>query len=128
MGVITDAFVTALKKIKDDEGILSDAELTQLTTMVDIKAEEHVKTATAGLQAEIDANTAKIDSNTADLQKINDVLVDSTLTADQTTAAIGEVLGVAPVNAEPVPEPQPIAAETTSGDTVADTVAGADAS
>lgn len=121
MGVITDAFVAALKKVKNDEGILTDAELAQLTTMVDIKAEEHVKTATADLQA-------KVDSNTADLKKINDALVDPTTTATETTAAIGEVLGVAPVNAVPVPDTVVSDDDTLAGGAATDAVSGASGS
>lgn len=43
--------------------------------------------------------TGKVSGLEADMQKIADALVDDTLTAEETTTAIGEVVGETPVNA-----------------------------
>jgi hypothetical protein len=88
MQIITDAFVAALKKVKADADNLSEAELAQLTSVVNAKVAE----ANAAL-------TAEVGDLKADMQKIADALVDDTLTAEETTTAIGEVVGETPVNA-----------------------------
>lgn len=86
MSVITDAVVEAIKKVKNDANVLSDAEIAQITPIIEQKVAE----AKADLQA-------KVDSNEADLKKIADALVDPSLPAEETVSAIGEILDVEPV-------------------------------
>lgn len=81
MAIITDAFVAALKKVKADADNLSEAELAQLTSVVNAKVTE----ANAAL-------TAEVGDLKADMQKIADALVDPALPPAETAEAIAEVL------------------------------------
>jgi len=65
MAIITDAFVAALKKVKADADNLSEAELAQLTSVVNTKVTE----ANAAL-------TAEVGDLKADMQKIADALTE----------------------------------------------------
>lgn len=82
VNVFTPEVIAELKKIKTDSDTLSDKELEQLKPLID---------------AEVAAQTADI---TKDLIAIRDAVLDPATTAAETTAAIGTVLDVTPVNAD----------------------------
>ncbi len=85
MSIITDAVVEAIVKFKGDANTLSPKEIEQLDGIIT----EKVADATAAL-------AAKVESNTQDLQKIADALVDPALDATATAVAIGEIVGTEP--------------------------------
>jgi hypothetical protein len=77
-----------INKIVKDADQISEKEFEQLKPLI---AEEAAKQ-NAALQAQIDELKS-------DRDKIVDALTDDALTAEETTTAIGEVVGETPVNA-----------------------------
>ena len=88
---VSEQVLARLRKIVGDADTISEKEFEQIKPLV---AEEAAKQ-NAALQAQIDELKS-------DRDKIVGALTDDTLTAEETTTAIGEVVGESPVNAPTV--------------------------
>lgn len=93
MSIVTQGVIDAIKKLKLDADTLSDAEKAELETVIGEQVDAKVAAATEEL-------TAKVAGLEGDMKAISDALTDGNLSADQTTEAIGTIVGATPVNSQ----------------------------